>query len=284
MKPKFLMAEVKAVDTEDDPNGGFEVILSAPTVDRDGEVVDGKAFEPLPPWINFDLDHAMTVEKTVGSGVPYYDGDVLKVKGTYASTELGQLVRTLVKEGHIRQTSVAYMPPKREVKDGVPHIVKSELLNGAFVGVPSNRDAVVLAAKSYAEARRSAGAPGLKAIEGSYEERREQVRDAIRTANAEAWWTYVIATFDDSVVYEVERPDGTARYRAGYSIGAEGVTLGAAEEVQITEVVEPVKDAPGAVVKSADPATPTDATGAEEAELLMRAEAALALRSQFAAL
>ena len=41
----FAFAEVKAIET-DNPHGEFEVILSAPTLDRDGEVIDPKAFEP----------------------------------------------------------------------------------------------------------------------------------------------------------------------------------------------------------------------------------------------
>ena len=77
------------------PHGAFEVVLSAPTLDRDGEVIDSRAFDPLPAHIPFDVDHSMTVTGTVGSGVPYYDeSGNLRVKGTFASTPLGQEVRT----------------------------------------------------------------------------------------------------------------------------------------------------------------------------------------------
>jgi hypothetical protein len=148
----FALGEVKAVeDSEGDPNGEFDVILSAPTLDRDGEVLDAKIFEPLPEHITFDIDHGMSTATTVGSGKPFYDGDVLRVKGTYSSIPRAQEVRTLVREGHIRTTSVAFMGAVREEKDGVPHVVKAELLNGAFVPIPSNRDALVLSAKAYNE-------------------------------------------------------------------------------------------------------------------------------------
>jgi hypothetical protein len=148
----FALGEVKAVeDAGGDPNGEFDVILSAPTLDRDGEVIDAKIFEPLPEHITFDIDHGMSTATTVGSGKPFYDGDVLRVKGTYSSIPRAQEVRTLVREGHIRTTSVAFMGAVREEKDGVPHIVKAELLNGAFVPIPSNRDALVLSAKAYNE-------------------------------------------------------------------------------------------------------------------------------------
>ena len=60
-----MFAEVKAVPTDDaSPHGGLEVILSAPTLDRDGEVIDGKAFDPLRDHITFDIDHGMSTATT----------------------------------------------------------------------------------------------------------------------------------------------------------------------------------------------------------------------------
>lgn len=149
----YALGEVKAAPDDDGSGvGEFDVILSTPTLDRDGEVIDAKVFEPLPDHITFDIDHGMSTATTVGSGKPFYDGDVLRVKGTYSSIPRAQEVRTLVREGHIRTTSVAFMSAKREEDDdGVVHIKKAELLNGAFVPIPSNRDAVVLSAKSHAE-------------------------------------------------------------------------------------------------------------------------------------
>ena len=147
----YALAEVKAAET-DDPNGAFEVVLSAPTLDRDGEVIDARAFEPLPDHITFDIDHGMSTSTTVGSGAPWYDEQGnLRVKGSFSSIARAQEVRTLVTEGHIRTTSVAFMSAKREQKDGVTHVTKAELLNGAFVPIPANRQAVVLSAKAYDE-------------------------------------------------------------------------------------------------------------------------------------
>lgn len=148
----FALGEVKAAEDDDNnPNGGFDVILSAPTLDRDGEVIDAKVFEPLPDHITFDIDHGMSTATTVGSGTPFYDTDGnLRVQGTYSSIPRAQEVRTLVREGHIRTTSVAFMSAKREEdEDGVTHITKAELLNGAFVPIPSNREALVLSAKAH---------------------------------------------------------------------------------------------------------------------------------------
>lgn len=134
--------------TSDDGPGSFEGVMSAPVLDRDNEIVDSKAFEPLPEHITIDIDHGLTVATTVGSGTPYYDGDgLLKVKGTFASTPLGQEVRTLVKEGHIRHMSVAFRNAVRETdeKDGVQHVRKGELVNCTITGIPANLATAVTA-------------------------------------------------------------------------------------------------------------------------------------------
>src|SRR5688500_18294133 len=125
----YALGEVKAAPDDDgtDGPGEFDVILSAPTLDRDNEVIDAKVFEPLPEHITFDIDHGMSTATTVGSGTPFYDGDVLRVKGTYSSIPRAQEVRTLVREGHIRTTSVAFMAAEREDDEkGVTHITRAE--------------------------------------------------------------------------------------------------------------------------------------------------------------
>lgn len=139
-----------------DGSGSFTAVLSAPTLDRDGEIIDARAFEPLPDHIMIDVDHAMSVEKTVASGRPYYDDDgVLMFEGSFASTALAQDVRTLVTEGHIRSMSVAFMNGRYETDetDGRIHVRSGELLNAGIVGIPSNRQALILAAKAAANAR-----------------------------------------------------------------------------------------------------------------------------------
>jgi hypothetical protein len=134
-------------NTDDDFPGAFEVVLSTPSKDRDGDelaIEDWKT--PLPDHITFDMDHGMSVEKTVGSGVPSIESNQLIVRGTYSSLPRAQEVRTLVKEGHIRTTSVAFRTEK-STKDGKTSRSR-ELLNGAFVAIPANKEAVVLSAKA----------------------------------------------------------------------------------------------------------------------------------------
>jgi hypothetical protein len=141
-------------DSADGP-GTFSLILSTDAIDRDGEVVETGAFNPLPDHISMDIDHGMSVATTVGSGVPFYNAaGQLQVDGTFASTELGQQVRTLVREGHVRTASVAMIPTvktKAQDGNGPTRITQADLLNGAFTPVPSNTTARVLAAKSVAQ-------------------------------------------------------------------------------------------------------------------------------------
>lgn len=166
---------IKAVADSKDPNGEFEAVLSAPTLDRDGEIVAPKAFDPLPDRIGIDIDHLMSVRGTVASGEPYYDGDVLKFRGSFASTPLGQEVRTLVTEGHIWKMSVAFMNAKRELVEGVPHVVSGELLNAAIVAIPSNREADITAAKALAVASLATKVGARNSTEDG--ERLQQIHD-----------------------------------------------------------------------------------------------------------
>lgn len=136
-------------DDVSSPNGSFDVILSTPGLDRDGDQLRTNEWkQPLPSRITFDVDHGMSVEKTIGSGVPFINADGnLQVQGTYASTTLAQMTRTLVGEGHIFATSVTFMQSDGKGEDGKP-VTTRELLNGAFVSIPANPEALVLASKA----------------------------------------------------------------------------------------------------------------------------------------
>jgi HK97 family phage prohead protease len=147
----WTTAEVKAVSS--DGPGEFEAVISVPTIDRDGEVVAKGAFNPLPGGVPIHVDHRMDSEGLVGTGRPYYAGDELRLKGTFAGTPRAQIIRQLVVEGHLGAMSVGFMDAKRVVKDGVPTITKAELLEVSFVTVPSNREALVVAAKDAAVKR-----------------------------------------------------------------------------------------------------------------------------------
>ena len=106
-----IRKDATITNTDEEFPGSFEVVLSAPTKDRDGETLLPEEWkQPLPDHITFDVDHGMSVAATVGSGVPTLnDAGELVVAGTYSSLARAQEVRTLVNEGHIKTTSVAFM-------------------------------------------------------------------------------------------------------------------------------------------------------------------------------
>lgn len=150
MKVETKSATIENTGADDAFPGSFSVVLSTATKDRDGEEVKRAEWqEPLPEHITFDVDHGMSVEKTIGSGKPYFDDqDRLVVDGTYSSLPAAQKVRTLVNEGHVRTVSVAFARhSSTDDKTGAKTTTR-ELLNGAFVAIPANTEAVVLASKS----------------------------------------------------------------------------------------------------------------------------------------
>lgn len=148
MSKAFMLADVKATSSED-PNGTFEAVISAPTLDRDGEVIEANAFAPLPKTIPIHAFH--NFDDPVAVAEPFYDGYVLKATGRFASTTRAQEVRQLVVDGVIETMSVGFRDAKREMKDGVPYITSAELLEASFVSIPANREALVLSAKEFAE-------------------------------------------------------------------------------------------------------------------------------------
>jgi HK97 family phage prohead protease len=125
-------------------------------------ILDARCFDPLPDHLTIDIDHGMSTATTVGSGVAFYDGDALMFRGSFASTQLAQDVRTLVVEGHVRKMSVAYMNARHVTDDnGIRHVVSAELLNAAIVPIPSNREADILAAKHALRTRSGSRHPAV---------------------------------------------------------------------------------------------------------------------------
>jgi hypothetical protein len=284
-------------DAEDFP-GSFEVILSAPTLDRDGDTLQPEDWEqPLPDHITFDQDHAMTVAGTVGSGTPRIDDETgnLIVSGTYSSLQRAQDVRTLVNEGHIKTTSVAFMSKKVAKAGGEGYRIVRELLNGAFVAIPSNREALVLSSKSGARNNSkdattiqgmhdstvtlgascdAAGDTGKalrlglrgKALAGSLEATQERMRDALLDAFP-GQWAWIRGTVPDGqgggyIVYELEDPETfeTQTFQQGFTDDGAMVTLaGDPAPVSIQEVIgAPAPDDAGS-------AAAADAAGTEPA-------------------
>lgn len=268
MRTNKALATIKSTSAATkSPTGSFDAILSAPTVDRDNEVIDPYAFDPLPDHITIDVDHAMSVEKTVASGKPVYDENgMLWIKDArFASTALGQTVRTLVDEGHIKTMSVAYHPDPAfqtwaKGADGKNHLVKGELLNAGIVGIPSNREAVITATKAFGEEgerlaaellsttepvielEQHVGFRSRKSVVGSHEYKQDQLRQALRSVYSAADWVYPRATFDDSVVFDMGMSGVEKSYQTSYTIDDDGlVEFGEPQEVVLAEVIVPQK-------------------------------------------
>lgn len=142
IKMKAALATVTdtSANAEEFP-GTFEVELSNETLDRDGDTLKAEDWEtPLPDRITFVNDHTHKMASVVGSAVPeLVDGRIL-CKGTWARDKESQDTRAKIE--HVPYTSVAYA----EKSNG-----KRELINGAFVVVPSNKTTRVLASKSVTE-------------------------------------------------------------------------------------------------------------------------------------
>lgn len=139
--------EIKAVDNATNPDGEFEAILSMPTLDRDGEIIDPKAFAPLPESIPIHKFHAF--DEPVATAYPFYDGDVLKARGVFDPDADAQEFRKKVGRS-VGFMSVGFMEATRvTAEDGTPHVTKAELLEASFVSIPSNREAAILAVKQH---------------------------------------------------------------------------------------------------------------------------------------
>jgi hypothetical protein len=284
-----IRKDATITNTDEEFPGSFEVVLSAPTEDRDGETLLPEEWkQPLPSHITFDVDHGMSVATTVGSGVPSInDAGELVVAGTYSSLPRAQEVRTLVNEGHIKTTSVAFMTEPSETKDGKKTTVR-ELLNGAFVAIPSNREALVLSSKGVKAGARNSAADAsviqsmhdaavslgadcsgaksympapttLKAVAGSLEAVQERVQDALSDAYGTDSYVWLRATLSDSVVYELSPVDGgsdSETYQESYTDDGSVVTLaGDAVAVDLAEVVKPDPDEDASAEPAASPAT-----------------------------
>lgn len=258
-----LALTVKAIDTTDGP-GEFEAVISTSMKDRDGETVKAGALHPLPGSIPIYYQHDWrSGALPVAKATPFYDGDVLKATGTYASTARGQEMRSLVSEGIVDSMSVGFI--KSQSRGGV--ITKGTLIEASFTGIPVNTGAKVMASKALEDLDPMPGFdPTTKAVEGSYEARAEKLQESLAQANPGAKWLWIRATFDDHVVYDTEGDTAeTMTWQVDYTETADGFEFGTPTEVDVVQVVVPESDK--SVSPSADdPAAASAAAGSSADE------------------
>lgn len=140
---KYLDFTIKAAS----PTGSFTAVASAPTIDRDGEVLDAGCFEPLPASIPVHAFHDF--KDPVGRARPFYQGTELMVEGTFATTDRAQEIRALVLDKTIGHVSVGFLTINATDVQGTRHITQAELLEVSLVSIPSNREAAVLSARGF---------------------------------------------------------------------------------------------------------------------------------------
>lgn len=227
----FIRVDVKALDaTEEFPHGSFEAVLSTDDLDRDDEIIDFGAFNPLPEYLPALVDHTAKAECVVGWGVPVYEDGKLYLRGPFDPDEFSQTIRGKLKSGSIRKMSIGFMNAKRVRKDGKTHVTQAEALEGSFVVIPANREATVTTVKAYADVTPPAG---------SFEEIQESVQKALVLAHEDAY-VCLVATFDSKAVYKVlhwPATDKDGTFSTEFTKSVDGVELGEATSVEIQQVI-----------------------------------------------
>ena len=142
---RYLQAEIK--DASSKGYGSFVARASTPTIDRDGERLAAKCFDPLPPDIGLHAFHDF--HDPIGRAVPKYRGDDLWVEAKFASTARAQELRQLVLDGAVKHVSVGFMGSTRKDVDGVPTVIKAELLEVSLVSIPANREADIVSVRAF---------------------------------------------------------------------------------------------------------------------------------------
>lgn len=160
---KFLGCEVKSVDAK---NRRLRALGSTASVDRDGERVEPGAFKAtLDSYRKNPVIVASHVYRSA-DGTPTVIGHAKEIEATeaglpftmqFAETPLAEQYWSLYRDGHMRAFSVGFIPrawrdepvdPQQPMMQRRRTFTEVELLEISAVAVPSNREALVLAAGS----------------------------------------------------------------------------------------------------------------------------------------
>jgi HK97 family phage prohead protease len=149
---KLFDFEVKGGDAN---KRQIEAIASAPSIDRDGEIISIEALKAaLPGYLRNPVILASHVHKTdtgnssvVGKCVAArVDSAGLHITVEFAKTALGEEYLGLYKDKHQRAFSIGFMPIRyedRQIKGKLVRVfTEIELMEISCVAVPSNRDAL----------------------------------------------------------------------------------------------------------------------------------------------
>lgn len=245
-------ARVKAVEGEGD--GVFEAIVSVfGNVDRVGDrVVKGAFSKSIDRWkTKADSNQYLPIYYSHNYSDPkFLVGKALEIEERDEGLWLkGQLflrkdaaldVYEGFQEGVLVQFSFAYDVLREKKQNGANELLELEIHEAGPTPLAVNDDTRLLAVKSF-EVRE--GKKGWFGVAGSFEERRGRLESAVNSWARDSdkyAWTWVEATFDETVVATVETSDGITTYEFTYTVADDGdVTLGEPREVEITGVVSP---------------------------------------------
>ena len=121
-------------------------IMSATTVDRDGDSIDVKAYESatkidkLPALFNHDSNRPFGYWKDIR-----VVADTLKGTLVTASTNLGKMIKQLIDDGVPLSSSIGFRGKGSPNKKGGIHFKELELLECSVVSIPAHPRAVQVA-------------------------------------------------------------------------------------------------------------------------------------------
>lgn len=197
--------------------------------------------------------------QVVGTFTAKEDERGLLIAGRFDATDEGQRARTRAQSGSAPGLSVGFVLEQTLADDPngitVARLVEGSLITARMASTPGAQVTGVRQATIVAGSTRAAADMEQRAvapIAGSYEERREQLAEAVHAwalgrlgepAQDNDWYAYVEASFPDSVVATVARwtPESSREtFRFDYTVTDGRPTLGDPEAVEITAKVEPL--------------------------------------------
>lgn len=274
----FELVQIKALGPGDgEPEGTFEALVAVfGNVDKIGDRINSKAFDStLEDWRSKSEERGVRVPvifahnwedpmKYIGSADPHemkaIPGRGLYVKGQIQHMDtnpVAKQVYNLMASGVISEFSFGYnIPPggQKKASDGATDLNEINLFEFGPCLRGVNDSTELLGVKSAIQAVESQKSYVDVAVEGSFEEAQEKVRDALNEAYAAtpdsplAEYRYVnlVATTGTTVTYQVcGGEDDDLMYQSEYTINDEGVAeLGEPVEMQATIVpkAEPQPD------------------------------------------
>ena len=131
---------------EKSKDDSINFIMSATTVDRDGDTIDKAAYEPatkiekLPALFNHDASKPFGYWKDIR-----VVADTLKGTLVTASTNLGKMIKQLIDDGVPLASSIGFRGKGERNKKGGIHFKELELLECSVVSIPCHSRAVQVA-------------------------------------------------------------------------------------------------------------------------------------------